>query len=121
MQQHDLTPETELPGIDDDLPLEGWHQRRWFWPVFWSVFFPALVYCLFPARPDRAVRPVTAEEPRATSVRAVPSKPAAPMAPIADLGVTPTAVLEGEIVVEEPIRTAIRPHSHGTAEQTIRQ
>ena len=102
--QHDPSP------LLDEEPLpEGWHQRRWFWVLFWGLFFPALIYCLFPAKSQTA--PAAAASARPSAARQPTQAPAAPLTPIADISrdAPPTAVLQGEIVIDGPVRTAIRP------------
>lgn|SRR5690606_19502242 len=99
------------PFLDEEPLPDGWHQRRWFWILFWALFFPALIYCLFPAKSQPQPAPAAAAVAKPLVTRQLGQEPPAPMTPIADISrdAPPTAVLQGEIVIEGPLRTAIRP------------
>ncbi len=102
-----------LPG-DSESPLEGWHQCRLFWVLYSVAFLVAFVWCLFPAKPENSTASSHSSQPlakkSAAPAAAAPLElPAATMpTPIADTAPS-LAWLQGEIVVESPIRTAIRP------------
>jgi len=99
------------PVIEHDPWTDGWHRKRWFWVAFWTIFFPAFIYCLFPAKREPRITPAAAarSQPAATKqpAKTTPELPT----PIADVArdIPPTAVLQGEIVIDGPVRTAVRP------------
>jgi len=99
------------PVMEHDPWADGWHRKRSFWVAFWTLFFPALIYCLFPAKSDPRPTPAAAASAQPASVRQPAKTSPAPLTPIADItrDAPATAVLEGEIVIDGPVRTAVRP------------
>ncbi len=106
---------------DSEPPAEGWHKHRFFWPAFLAVFLVAFVWCLFPADDQHAAPAPPARHaapPRDTI--APPADVALTQLPIPDTA-PPLAWLQGEIVVETPIRTALRPEPSPEAASSQRR